>query len=216
MERLTKEDIVFIENYLINSEINFIDIRLEMVDHVASEIEEKMNSGDSRGFYNIFKDYMVKNKSILLKGNKKYYRSSDKKILKSILKNMISVKGLTFFFALLFSFFILNKFLEQQIFVQLLKYMPIVLFSFVAIWYRFFLLKKGKRFSSIERIGLYFMGIGQIINMFVQTKMGKNIESMQELNRFKIVVFITTFLVLILIQTSFQFKKHYETKYKGV
>jgi hypothetical protein len=71
MQKLTKDDIQFIDNYLYNSEVVFTDIRLEMVDHVASEIEFLMNNEDTREFYYVFKDYMVNNKAFLLKSNKK-------------------------------------------------------------------------------------------------------------------------------------------------
>ena len=62
MSHLRTEDIQFIDTYLKNSDIIFTDIRIEMVDHIASEIEYLMDSGDTRGFYYTFKDYMVENK----------------------------------------------------------------------------------------------------------------------------------------------------------
>lgn len=41
MKKLTKEKIQIIEDWLINIDIKFIDIRLELIDHLASEYEEK-------------------------------------------------------------------------------------------------------------------------------------------------------------------------------
>lgn len=61
MMKLSLQDIQFIDTYLKSSDIIFTDIRIEMVDHVASEIEYLMDSGDTRGFYDTFKDYMVEN-----------------------------------------------------------------------------------------------------------------------------------------------------------
>ena len=103
MQKLSKEDIQFIDTYLKNSEVVFTDIRIEMVDHVASEIEFLMNSGDARGFYYVFKDYMVKNKANLLKHNRQYYKNSDKKIIKSMFKNTFSVKGIVIFITVFLS-----------------------------------------------------------------------------------------------------------------
>jgi hypothetical protein len=57
--KLSSENVKFIDVYLKNSEIEFADIRVEMVDHVASEIEQRMFEGDKRDFYYVFKDYMV-------------------------------------------------------------------------------------------------------------------------------------------------------------
>lgn len=48
MIKLSSENIQFIDTYLKNSDIDFIDIRVEMVDHIASDIEAKINNGDSR------------------------------------------------------------------------------------------------------------------------------------------------------------------------
>ena len=43
--KLTKENIKFIDTYLENSNIIHIDIRMEMLDHIASVIETKMENG---------------------------------------------------------------------------------------------------------------------------------------------------------------------------
>ena len=52
---ITKIDIEFIDTYLRNTGILYEDIRIELVDHIASEIEYRMSKGDSRGFYEVFK-----------------------------------------------------------------------------------------------------------------------------------------------------------------
>ncbi len=75
MLKLNPTEIKFIDTYLENSEVNFADIRMEMVDHVASDIESEINAGDSRSFYDIFKDYMLANKATLLRNNKQSYLS---------------------------------------------------------------------------------------------------------------------------------------------
>ena len=49
MKKLSIENIQFIDRYL-SHEIIFTDIRAEMVDHVASAIEQKMADGDPRLF----------------------------------------------------------------------------------------------------------------------------------------------------------------------
>jgi hypothetical protein len=73
-----------------------------MVDHVALEIEQHINTGDSRNFYSVLKDYMVENKAAFLKDNRAYYKISDKKILKNLAKIAFSLKGLAVFFLILF------------------------------------------------------------------------------------------------------------------
>ena len=67
--KLTAENIQFIDNYLKNSEVIYYDIRMEMLDHVATAVEQKMQS-ENLDFYDAFKSYMVVNKREILKGNK--------------------------------------------------------------------------------------------------------------------------------------------------
>ncbi|SEK76453.1 hypothetical protein SAMN04487910_1060 [Aquimarina amphilecti] len=91
MSKLNKEDIQFIDTYLSNSDIHYEDIRIEMIDHVASEIESRMNLGDDRGFYIIFKEYMIENKSSLVKeGNKPFNSKIFKSVSKQFLRNLYS------------------------------------------------------------------------------------------------------------------------------
>ncbi len=92
--KLTKEQIDFIDNYLKNSGINYIDIRYEMVDHIATELE--MNLADNEGralqndiFQEHFKAYMVKNKAQFLASNKQFAKTARKRAFKLILKNRI-------------------------------------------------------------------------------------------------------------------------------
>lgn len=66
---LTKDNIKFIDNYLKNSEVIYYDIRMEMLDHVATAVEQKMEA-ENLDFYDAFKSYMVVNKKEILKGNK--------------------------------------------------------------------------------------------------------------------------------------------------
>lgn len=78
---LSQENIEFINNYLEKSDINYFDIRMEMADHVASEIENRMKEGDKRGFYLIFKDYMLEHKTELLKDYKRFTTKVFKKVM---------------------------------------------------------------------------------------------------------------------------------------
>ena len=92
MEKLTPKEIRFIENYLKNSGVFFFDVRLEMTDHVASELEDRLSKKDSRGFYQEFKDYMRLHKKQLLKGMRHYQWQADKKVLRRVFRNMFQPK----------------------------------------------------------------------------------------------------------------------------
>lgn len=67
--KLTPQKLQFIDNYLKNSEVIYYDIRMEMLDHVATAVEQKMEV-ENLDFYDAFKSYMVVHKKELLKGNK--------------------------------------------------------------------------------------------------------------------------------------------------
>src|SRR5690606_3741381 len=94
MEKLTSKEIRFIENYLKNSGVVFFDVRMEMTDHVASELEERLSKMNSRGFYEEFKDYMRLHKKSLLKSTRKYQWQADRKVLRQVFYNMLKPKVL--------------------------------------------------------------------------------------------------------------------------
>ena len=155
MAHLDKEQIGFIDHYLENSDIIHVDIRAEMVDHVASGIEERINDGDERDFYYIFKDYMVAHKARLLDNNKKFLRAIDLKILKAIGKVMLSWQGLTVFLGV----GVLTYLLQINFDSVAVKYwiigLPIIGFILFALAYILSLkLFKLDRFSAVERIGV--------------------------------------------------------------
>ena len=72
MMQLSPEKLKFIDTYLQNSGVFYYDIRLELVDHIASGVQDKMIT-ENIDFYDAFKSYMVENKSNLLKFNKQNF-----------------------------------------------------------------------------------------------------------------------------------------------
>jgi hypothetical protein len=216
MQKLTKDDIQFIDNYLNNSEVVFTDIRLEMVDHVASEIESVMQDGDTRDFYDVFKDYMVKNKKKLLENNRQYYKNADKKILNALVKNVFSINAVFIFVTLILSLHFLNKVLNQALFVHVLRGLPFVVFFLFAGVYRFIGKNKKDRFSSIERIGIYFMLIGQILNLYFQVFITRKAVFSEQSMPLIIITSFLIFVLILLMQVFFKFKRDYQLKYKSV
>ncbi|WP_412476891.1 hypothetical protein [Flavobacterium sp. TBRC 19031] len=73
--KLSQEEIKFIDTYLESSEVIYSDIRQEMVDHIATAVEEKMQL-EQQDFYVAFKSYMLANKKDILKNNKKRWSFS--------------------------------------------------------------------------------------------------------------------------------------------
>ena len=94
--KLNKEQIHFIDTYLKNSGIEFIDIRMEMLDHIASAVENKMQK-ENLDFYHAYKNYMVIHKKQHLKANKQFIKTTDKKVLIAIGRFFIKPNSLFLF-----------------------------------------------------------------------------------------------------------------------
>lgn len=157
--KLNAEQIKFIDTCLENSDVDFADVRMEMVDHVSSSIENEMKSGDARSFCDIFKDYMVIKNASLLNDNQKFIRATNKQLLKQIFKAMLSWKGLGFFgFSFIFLFLLSIK-LNQPELKQWLSILPVITILVFGAWYfAYFRILKLDRFSAIKRMGfVYFL-----------------------------------------------------------
>ena len=73
--KLSKQEIQFIDNYLQKHDVVFVDIRAEMIDHIAAAVEEKMTK-EGIDFYDAFKSYMITNSKAILKNNKENWSFS--------------------------------------------------------------------------------------------------------------------------------------------
>jgi len=54
MKKLTPQQVRFIDDYLIKNKVKYWDVRIELIDHIANLLEEKLNNGVS------FEDAMLK------------------------------------------------------------------------------------------------------------------------------------------------------------
>ncbi|MAN27031.1 MULTISPECIES: hypothetical protein [Mesonia] len=148
--KLTKEEIQFIDNYLKNSGVEYIDTRAEVVDHVASEIESRLSANNTTNFYEEFKVYMVQHKETLLKNAGKYSWSIDKKVLKEVFKNMTNLKVLVpaFLIAVILFAVDLKEYLNStQILIAF--YAVLLVLAFIPI-----ILYRKIKLSFLRRIGI--------------------------------------------------------------
>ncbi len=216
MQKLTKENIQFIENYLENSDIFYADIRMEMTDHVASAIEDKMNHGDSRDFYYIFKDYMVENKARLLNDNRKFLKSADKKVTRLLLKNTFTIQAFIVFLAIIFIFVLVFNWLGIETFSDKVFYIPILTIVPLGIIYSIGIYAfKLNRFSVIERLFFPYIILMQILNV------SKHFfdELLTESNSVLIFIAIMSMLLTlfyVLIKVSFNIALSYSKQFKNI
>ncbi|MEZ4838119.1 hypothetical protein [Flavobacterium sp.] len=150
MKTLTTQNLKFIDNYLKKSEIIYDDIRMELTDHIASAVEEKMKL-ESIDFYDAFKSYMISNKKELLK---KFSGSGFKSF--EPIKNfgLFLLKPYLILFALFFylgiCFFQTTIDIEPFIY-EFHHYWLLSMFYFVIIHLVYFNFIKKKRFYAIEQ-----------------------------------------------------------------
>jgi hypothetical protein len=160
--KLTKDDIVFIDTYLESNEVIYSDIRQEMLDHIASAVEEKMQL-EQEDFYNAFKLYMLVNKKAILKNNKKRWSFSWEAIRLFIL--FLVKPYMLLFGVLLFVFFKnveVNRYFSEDFTVRHLFFVLVVTVAiFQSVYIPFYLKKK---FYAVEKTAviLAFIYYGQL------------------------------------------------------
>ncbi|EPR74611.1 hypothetical protein ADIWIN_0363 [Winogradskyella psychrotolerans RS-3] len=211
--KLTKEDIQFIDTYLENSDVVFADIRMEIVDHVASDIEDRMSASNTTDFYNVFKDYMVQNKAQLLKDNRQFLKSADMKIWKAFLKGLVSPLTPLIFLTSFFGFYFLYLNFNIETFRLIISYVPLIgLSGFLLTYVVYHKAKNLKRFSVVERLAMPFWVFYQIPNIiFNFSYQAKNLATVLWIVG---IVSLVLTLMLVLVCVSIKLFKSYEKQYK--
>ncbi|HSD14523.1 MAG TPA: hypothetical protein VLB74_07735 [Flavobacterium sp.] len=154
--KLEKEDILFIDQYLKKEGIEYLDIRYEMVDHVASAVEEKLEEQKS-GFQYAFRAYMASHKKEIMANNRKFLQLAGNKALSIFLKNFIKppfvlLTGL--FFLLFYSLVAVFPDFDHKDAFQISYFMPTIVLAGTYLYKQF--LRKEK-FSVADRfLGFYF------------------------------------------------------------
>lgn len=151
MEKLTGENIQFIDRYLKNSGVEFLDIRIEMTDHVASAVERDLEKGINPNFYSAFKAYMVRNKKNLLKNANRHRWSVDLKVLARVRKELLKTPALVMvllFTAILSNFNVVQ--LEKNLFVTIPFATMILAAYFIPV-----ILYHNLKISFLNRLSVY-------------------------------------------------------------
>lgn len=147
--KLTQDQIHFIDTYLIKTDIRFIDVRMELLDHIATALEQDMTV-NNRSFYDAFKDYMVQHKKQLEKDYEKLRKDLQKKSFGILGKKMLTVP-----FLVLFVISTGTLLVWESWFGSRFPYVMFVWLMHIAsvLFYFFGMLPNGKyRFSSLETL----------------------------------------------------------------
>lgn len=159
MQKITQEQIKFIDNYLQKSDVIFVDIRAELTDHIASAVEEKMEA-EHLDFYDAFKDFMVRNKKELLRKKNNFLPP-----LFSFVKTFYQPYNLVIGLIILISFYFISQSLNRQ---NILKNIYLSLFYGIfafALLQGIYTLIIKKRFAYLEKVTFWLLIINYI-NLF--------------------------------------------------
>ncbi|MBA6156231.1 hypothetical protein H3Z83_06820 [Tenacibaculum sp. S7007] len=127
---LTKEQIKRINDFLEGIGIEYIDIRFEMVDHIASEIENKVDNKnlffENKRFQTPFIKYLLSQKATYLKNYKEQKKKSfwvnTQKIVIDMFQQAVKPLNLILIISFLTAVYYLEKFnikyLDETIFVS--------------------------------------------------------------------------------------------------
>ncbi len=91
---LSRDELQFIDTYLKNSSINYIDVRLELTDHIATTTEHELEKKCGLTFYDAFKNYMVNHKKNLLENYELQKVKLRDKIIKLFSKKIMALEVL--------------------------------------------------------------------------------------------------------------------------
>ena len=149
--KLTLENIKFIDNYLKNSEVIYYDIRMEMLDHVATAVEQKMEV-ENLDFYDAFKSYMVVNKKEILKGNKFwsiYSKDTILNFLKFLIHPIMILISVSFYF--FYKNVAVSNYFSESFTIRNLFFVFMIIVAFFQLIYFHLILKQ--RFFVLEKLG---------------------------------------------------------------
>jgi hypothetical protein len=147
MNTLTPQQLQFIDHYLENSGVEYVDIRTEMTDHVATALETQ--EGD---FYENFRLYMLDHKQELLKNYKYFKRLATRGAFKVVGKTLLKPWFLVLPFVVVYICFNLAKTIGVSQVSEYLEFTYFGLFFLSVLPYLVGLLVLKKKFSVASKV----------------------------------------------------------------
>lgn len=199
MQKITQEQIKFIDNYLQKSDVIFVDIRAELTDHIASAVEEKMEA-ENLDFYDAFKDFMVRNKKEILRKSNNVFPP-----LLSFGKTLYKSYNIIIGLLIIILFYFISKHSDKQSIlskIHLSLYFGIIIFALVQGIYTLII---RKRFAYLEKVTFWLLIIHHInlfFNGFYKVFEGNAVSV-------SIVLFLFIAFLVHFTKTVLKFKKKY-------
>jgi len=216
---LTKPQIKRIDTFLENLGCEYIDIRFEMVDHIATDIEQNITNHDE-----FFKKDKLRGKFFLYMMSKReefedsYHKQSKKQFwtnfgftLKEIGRELLNVKILLFIFMVVFIF---NKATSINIFYPSLIILIVTVLNF---GYTYYLLNKEVKEMGKLRIVHTFISLSMfaflLINQFynyIKLLLKHDNEVVYFAYAYLFFMIYNTLLTIVFIKNKNKFKNKYK------
>ncbi len=203
--KLNKNQIQFIDGYLQRNDVVYIDVRVEMIDHIATGVEEKMKDEDI-DFHDAFVSYVNSNRKEIFSMNKNIWGFTLPE-LKNYLSYFLKPTSLLLVAFIVALYFFLEKngyqnFVKEDLPMYVLG--SIVVISFLSFIY-FGIIKKQQYFF-VEKNGIVFLILYWIDLLFL-----KPFQKSKNLSDGLTVAFMCLFTVYIFYVIN-QLKKFFKTK----
>ena len=206
MKKVTIQDLKFIDNYLKKSEIFYDDVRMELTDHIASAVEEKMLIENS-DFYDAFKSYMIENKKDLIKkfSGSGLISFQPIKSFGLFLTKPLSLYLLLFYICILYAF---EDKVNKELFVlDFYSFWMGFIILFGLSHQIFFGLNKKKRFFAIEQTFFVLLIFQYMLNFSVNSSQTSTAKIFYY---YSLLVFLTSVFLLFYFN---RIKNYYNNKH---
>lgn len=199
MPNLTAKQIQFIDNYLENAGVHYLDVRIEMTDHIATDLEK--SEGD---FGEQFAAYMMINKTNLLEQNATFRRQAQSIAYSLLGKKLLHPAVLVVIAILTAGILVMPYYMGVKqitdVYITVYGIMAMMLFAFV-IYFRIF----AKNIYSV---------IGQLIYMSILFGCLLNAWRIIR-NEFALITFYSAgiCIMLAIVLSFYSMHKFYTTRY---
>jgi cation transport ATPase len=208
--KLTQDQIQSIDTYLIKSDIRFIDVRMELVDHIANAIEHKIKA-EQLSFYDTFKAYMVENKRDLIKNYERLKKKNQMKGFGLVLQNLKKPISI-----LIFALSCLLFFNFEVLFGFVFPFIPVMWTLLIAtslIYITFSYPFKKNRFSGLEALSWVMFSLSYLFQVLFNFAEPKPLFYEQAPVIITVFVAIISTFCIAWIVTFFEQRKNYRIKY---
>jgi hypothetical protein len=203
--KLNQNQIQFIDGFLQRNDVIYVDVRTEMIDHIATGVEEKMKVEDI-DFHDAFVSYVNLNRKEIFSMNKKNWQSTLPE-LKNYFRFFLKPKSLLAIALIIILFF---TFQETTVYTFLKEdlsfYFLLIFLSYSVLSMIYFYGIKKKRYYFIERTNIV-LSILYWINLFLF----KPFEKQKYISDILTIGFMCLFAVYVLYVIN-QMKKFFKTK----